>query len=79
MSTVPSAEEKPSRITVIDIGKQRRGRVNGLRRGKGPLMGKVEELLAEMKSAGEIDPNAQTVVLVVEKKRKKKKLFGTSW
>jgi len=64
-------ESAPTSMIVVDIGKHRRKRVRGLRRGKGALLGRVEDLVEEMKAQGQLNADAQTVVVVVERKKKK--------
>lgn len=64
-----STEGTAGSTIVVDIGKHRSKRVRDLRRGKGRLLGKVEGLLEEMKADGQLQAGAQTVVIVVERKK----------
>lgn len=62
---------------IVDIGKRRRKQIRGLRRGKGKLMTRMNDLLGEMKKNGTFSGSAQPVIVVVQQKRKRKK--GWSW
>lgn len=64
---LPSGE----RTVVIDLGKKKRKQVNKLRKGEGALMDRVSELVSELRSQGQIRENADTVIVVVEKKQRK--------
>lgn len=67
--------ETPSdRTIVIDLGKKKRKAVNKLRKGEGALMDRLGDVLAELRADGQLRENVDTVVVVVEKKRKK--MFG---
>jgi hypothetical protein len=66
------------RVVVVDIGKSKRGKVRKLKKGGGPLMGKVHDvvsgLTAEEAMTGESGP---VVVVVVERRpRQRFRLFG---
>jgi hypothetical protein len=58
---------------VIDLGKHRRKRVKALRRGTGPLAEEVNSALAELRMAGTVSSNAQTVVVIVRERRRRNK------
>lgn len=66
-----SGEQGKNRAVVIDLGKKRRKQVNDLRKGKGRLLDKVQELVGGMKAEGQLSESADTVVVIVEKKRRK--------
>ena len=70
------SEETASSTIIVDIGKRKRKAVKQLRRGKGKLMHRVQETIEDLKANGEIDPSAQTVVVVVEKKSRRVGLKG---
>ncbi len=62
---------------LIDFGKQKRGKVKKLRKGKGGLVDDVHAVIADLREAGTIDGKAQPVIVVVERKSKKAKFkFG---
>lgn len=58
---------------LIDFGKQKRGKVKKLRKGKGGLVDDVHAVIADLREAGTIDGKAQPVIVVVERKGKKDK------
>jgi hypothetical protein len=68
--TVRSESKSP---VVIDLGKHRRKRVKALCRGAGPLAEEVNSALAELRMAGTVSPNAQTVVVIVRERRRRNK------
>ena len=64
--------DSPPPMVVVDLGKrQTRKRVKRLRKGKGKLMGKVSDLVADLREEGAIEANAQAVVIVVRQKNRK--------
>lgn len=67
----PTATPSKDRTVVIDLGKKKRKQVNKLRKGEGALMDKLGDVLAELREQGQIRENADTVVVVVEKKTKR--------
>lgn len=64
-------ESKPP--IVIDLGKHRRKRIKDLRNGTGRLAEQVNGCLEELRGAGTLSPNAQTVVVVVRQRRRRNK------
>lgn len=68
--TVRSESKSP---VIIDLGKHRRKRVKALRRGTGPLAEEVNSALAELRMAGTVAANAQTVVVIVRERRRRNK------
>jgi hypothetical protein len=59
---------------IIDLGKKARKKVKRLRKGRGSLMGKVEETIEALKAQGQIDPKSQPVVVVVRERRRNRRL-----
>ncbi|MGE0708955.1 MAG: hypothetical protein AB7N76_23650 [Planctomycetota bacterium] len=53
---------------VLDFGKKSRKAVKRLRKGKGKLVDKVEAAVQNLRAAGSIAPDAQTVIVVVREK-----------
>lgn len=81
VSAVPAADEgvrsESKAPIIIDLGKHRRKRVKDLRKGTGRLADEVNGCLAELRMAGTVSPNAQTVVVIVrERRRRNKSLKG---
>lgn len=60
-----------SEHVVVDLGKQKGKRVKALRRGGGPLMDDVVECVEALRTEGRIRADAATVIVVVERKRKR--------
>jgi hypothetical protein len=69
----PTTLQSPatSEHLVIDLGKQKGKKVKALRKGGGELMADVEECIQGLRSDGKIAAGAQTVIVVVERKRKR--------
>lgn len=65
------ADGKPP--VVIDLGKHRRKRIKDLRKGQGRLADEVNGCIEELKAAGTLAGDAQTVVVVVRQKRGRNK------
>lgn len=70
------SDSKSKDAILVDLGKQKRGRVKDLRKGKGRLMDDLDQTLADLRADGSIAEGAQPVIIVVERKRKKKGLKG---
>ena len=74
VSEISQAERTESKSPiVIDLGKHRRKRIKDLRKGTGRLAEEVNGCLAELRAAGTVSPNAQTVVVVVRQRRRRNK------
>jgi hypothetical protein len=72
VSEISQAERPESKSPiVIDLGKHRRKRIKDLRKGTGRLAEEVNGCLAELRAAGTVSPNAQTVVVVVRQRRRR--------
>lgn len=64
---------------IIDLGKQKRKKIRQLRKGRGPLFAKVSDTQMGLKAKGVSDENSgPTIVLVKEKKKKKRFGLGQS-
>jgi hypothetical protein len=55
---------------VVDMGRKPRKQIKQLREGRGKLLLQVNDVLAELRSAGSISATAQPVVVVVRQKPK---------
>ena len=64
----PSDTQKPVGAIVVDLGKKKRKQVRRLRKGKGPLLDKVEDALAELKEDGAVADNAQPIIVIVRER-----------
>lgn len=72
-STAPEAAAQKAdgkSPVIIDLGKHRRKRIKDLRRGEGRLADEVYGCVEELKAAGTLAGNTQTVVVVVREKRR---------
>ena len=68
-----SSPEAPPKMIILDIGKRKRKLVRRLRKGRGKLVDRVSDTIEDMRAGGQIAENAQAVVIVVERKRRKTK------
>lgn len=63
------AEETNDRTyCVVDLGTQSRKRIRRLKRGRGKLMGKIENILEDVSSEGVVPAGASAVVVIVKQK-----------
>jgi len=70
-SETSSAEASTeSSVCVVDLGKQSRKRVKGLKRGKGRLMKKVDNVVRDLVEENVVPEGAAVVVIVVQKKNR---------
>jgi hypothetical protein len=56
---------------VIDLGRKNRKQVKRLRKGRGKLLDKVAGVIDGMRATGALQPNAQTVIVVVREKEER--------
>lgn len=56
---------------IIDLGKHRRKRIRDLRKGTGKLAAEVNGAIEELRAAGTVSPNSQTVVVIVRQRRRR--------
>jgi hypothetical protein len=54
-------------VMVVDMGKQAKSRIKKLRKGKGKLMDRVNDAIAELRASGSADGVSTFVVVVKEK------------
>jgi hypothetical protein len=66
-----SSAEGP-RPVVIDLGSKKRKQIKKLRKGSGPLMDDVQELLEKLRAAGHLAAGATPVVMVVKQKPRRR-------
>ncbi len=65
----------PPQAVVLDLGKQTGKRVKALRKGTGELLDDVHAAVAHLRESGVVAPDAQTIVVVVERKATPATLF----
>jgi hypothetical protein len=77
-TTVVADDDDSNKVMVVDIGKkQRKKRINQLRKGRGRLFDRITDSVADMQSNGAIQKDAQIVVFVVRRKKKsRRKVLG---
>ena len=64
-------------VIVVDVRKKyRRKHVRRLRKGRGKLMDKVEELVDNLREENALGDNVRPVVIVVREKKKNRNIFG---
>jgi hypothetical protein len=68
-----SSAEGP-RPVVIDLGSKKRKQIKKLRKGTGPLMDDLQELLEKLRAAGHLAPDATPVVMVVKQKPRRRSI-----
>ena len=69
--TLPKTDTKAP--IIVDLGKQRRKKVKGLRSRTGRLADALNGCLEELRTAGTLTANSQTVVVIVRQRRRRNK------
>jgi hypothetical protein len=64
-------ETDPKDLLVIDLGRHRKGRIRGLRKGRGRLFDDVKAALEDLKSDGSLAAGAQPIVVIVREKQRR--------
>lgn len=62
-------------VVIVDLGKQKRKDIKGLKQGTGKLMDEVRDTLAELRGNGTISSTAEPVVLIVRERLRKPKMW----
>ncbi len=75
MSTLSETTEAmpEADYVILDLGKQKRKKVKRMRKGRGGLMGEVQEAVDNLRANGAVDAAASPVIVIVREKAKKKK------
>ena len=60
---------------VVDLGRKKAKQLKKLRRGEGPLMDDVRQLLDQLRADGRLPPGATPVVMVVKQKARNRSIF----
>jgi len=68
-----SSAEGP-RPVVVDLGRKKRKQIKKLRRGTGPLMDDLQELLEKLRASGTLAAGATPVVMVVRQKPRRRSI-----
>ncbi len=75
MTTASTTLTETRQLLVVDLGKkQTKKKLKRLRKGKGPLLSKVSEMIDELREEGVITGAVQPIVVVV--REKPKTIFG---
>ena len=61
-------DSNESNLVIVDMGKQDRKRIKRLRKGRGKLMGKIENIVSDL-AEDEIVPEDAAVVVVIVKEK----------
>jgi hypothetical protein len=72
----PRTQRLPGQPLFIDLGKHKKKRIKKLRTLEGRLMVRISDTLENMISEGQIKKDLQTIVVIVERRRRRSKLFG---
>lgn len=72
MNEIQTKNDGPEPV-ILDLGKQKKGRVKDLRKGRGRLMSDIAIALEELKDQDIVKDGAQPVIIIVREKSKKKR------
>jgi Family of unknown function (DUF6200) len=61
---------------VVELGRKKPKQIKKLRKGEGPLMDDVLQLLDGLRSDGKLGAGATPVVMVVKQKPRRRTMFG---
>jgi hypothetical protein len=59
------------RPVVVELGRKKKKQIKKLRRGTGPLMDDLQELLAKLRASGDLAAGATPVFMIVKQKPKR--------
>lgn len=67
-----ASSEQNDNLIVVNVGKKyKRKHIRRLRKGRGKIMDRVEELVAGLREEQALAPGAQPLIIVVRQKKKK--------
>ena len=75
IATEKKTESLSEAPIVVNLGKQRRKRIKQLVQGKGKLMDELNDVVAELRTAGKIAPVAQQIIVVVKERPRRRGLL----
>lgn len=64
----PNEVDQRPKAVVLDLGKHSRKRVRALRKGEGTLFADVNDAVEHLRQGGVVGADAQTVIVVVERR-----------
>jgi hypothetical protein len=62
------------RPVVVELGRKKRKQIKKLRRGTGPLMDDLQELLEKLRASGTLAAGATPVFMIVKQKPKRRSI-----
>jgi hypothetical protein len=76
LAAVPAPRGEVTAPIVVDLGRRRARQIKKLREGRGPLVGEINEVIAEVRTALAADLDGKTIVplVVVYKQKKRRRL-----
>lgn len=69
-----TAAHAPKRYTILDLGPQRGKKIKQLVQGHGDLLDEINDATAHLREEGKIPRDSHLVIVIVQKKRKKRTL-----
>jgi hypothetical protein len=66
-------ETRANAPVVAELGKKKRGQIKKLRKGEGPLMDDVFDLLEQLRGSGRLAAGATPVVVIVKQKSRQRR------
>ena len=73
---VASTDPKDHDTIVVDLGCKSMKQIKRLRKGKGKLLDKVKQCIAELRASGTVTGTAQPVVIVIKEKSVVSNMMG---
>jgi Family of unknown function (DUF6200) len=61
-----------TRPLVVELGRKKKQQIKALRKGSGPLMDDLQELLAKLRATGDLAAGATPVLMIVKQKPKRR-------
>lgn len=74
-SVTAEADESDGPL-IIDMGKKSSKQVRRLKKGRGRLVEKIDETIERLRAQGQIAASAQTVIVVVRERKKRRRIFS---
>ena len=75
-STSTKAEPPSASTLVLDLGSRRRKQVKRLRKGGGPLMGRVHDAVDQLRVDHQLAEGSDLVIVIVKQKSQRRSLFS---
>lgn len=65
------ASKQTANTIILEMGSAKSDDIKDLRYGEGKLFSKIGKMLEKLKDSGEVDENAQPIIVIVKKKSDK--------